>query len=98
MSSSRSFLVRELNNKLTPLINNNKNNANRVIIKSENTKYNSTATAAACPHLADLQGGSATATAEQHHEQQHSEAWANARPYKEIPGPRALPILGNTWR
>lgn len=95
MSSSRNFLVRELNNKLTPLITNNKNHGNRVIIKSENTKHNSTATAAACPHLADLQGAPST---EQHHDVQHTEAWANARPYKEIPGPRALPILGNTWR
>lgn len=97
MSSSRSFLVRELNNKLSPLINNNKNHANRVIIKSENTKNNSTATAAACPHLADLQGGT-TQTAAERHNEQHTEAWANARPYKQIPGPRALPILGNTWR
>lgn len=94
MSSSRNFLVRELNNKLSPLIN--KNNASRVIIKSENSKFNSTATAAACPHLAELQGSTTTTT--EHHEQQHSEAWANAKPYNEIPGPRALPILGNTWR
>ncbi|XP_063701234.1 probable cytochrome P450 301a1, mitochondrial [Culicoides brevitarsis] len=91
MSSSRSsFLARELNNKLSPLINSG--NKSRTIIKSENaTRQRSTATAAACPHLAEIQPSAA-------HEAAHSEAWANARPYKEIPGPRALPILGNTWR
>lgn len=24
--------------------------------------------------------------------------WSRCRPYSEIPGPRPVPILGNTWR
>ncbi|GAB0093841.1 Probable cytochrome P450 301a1, mitochondrial [Sergentomyia squamirostris] len=27
-----------------------------------------------------------------------SEEWANAKPYDQVPGPRPLPLLGNTWR
>lgn len=30
--------------------------------------------------------------------EEHLEAGAKAKPYLEIPGPRPLPILGNTWR
>ncbi|CAH0560856.1 unnamed protein product [Brassicogethes aeneus] len=28
----------------------------------------------------------------------HLEQFENAKPYSEIPGPKALPIIGNTWR
>ncbi|EDW09287.1 probable cytochrome P450 301a1, mitochondrial isoform X1 [Drosophila mojavensis] len=51
----------------------------------------SAGTAAVCPHL-DLEQEPAAprihATAE----------WQNALPYNEIPGPKPIPILGNTWR
>ncbi|XP_034107978.1 probable cytochrome P450 301a1, mitochondrial [Drosophila sulfurigaster albostrigata] len=47
---------------------------------------------AVCPHLGLEQEAAATprihATAE----------WQNALSYQEIPGPKPLPILGNTWR
>lgn len=26
------------------------------------------------------------------------EEWANAKPFDDIPGPKPLPIIGNTWR
>lgn len=26
------------------------------------------------------------------------EEFANAKPYNEVPGPKPIPILGNTWR
>lgn len=47
------------------------------------------ATSAACPHLAFEQ-----TTAAIH----HTAEWQNALPYHEIPGPKPIPILGNTWR
>lgn len=24
--------------------------------------------------------------------------WSSAKPFKDIPGPKALPLIGNTWR
>nr|WCC58038.1 cytochrome P450 [Pharsalia antennata] len=30
--------------------------------------------------------------------QPHSESLARAKPYSEVPGPKPIPILGNTWR
>ncbi|KAH8401809.1 hypothetical protein KR009_008044 [Drosophila setifemur] len=47
---------------------------------------------AACPHLVDPEeAASATGI--------HSTAeWQNAMPYNQIPGPKPIPILGNTWR
>ncbi|CAD7013946.1 unnamed protein product [Ceratitis capitata] len=61
-----------------------------------NVRENSSAATAAatanhpemvCPHLAN--GGDAV------HE---TSEWQNALPYNEIPGPKPIPILGNTWR
>jgi hypothetical protein len=42
-----------------------------------------------CPHLADLQPGPIYG---------EPGKFANAKPYSEVPGPKPLPILGNTWR
>jgi hypothetical protein len=30
--------------------------------------------------------------------QTRPEEWDNAKPFEDIPGPKPLPILGNTWR
>lgn len=35
---------------------------------------------------------------QQQSEEVVTEEWKNARPYTEIPGPQALPIIGNNWR
>ena len=47
-----------------------------------------TATAAACPHLMEANEPAANNEIE----------WEKAVPYEKIPGPRAIPILGNTFR
>lgn len=44
----------------------------------------------ACPHLADLPSGPIFKT--------EPDKFANAKPYSQVPGPKPLPILGNTWR
>jgi hypothetical protein len=30
--------------------------------------------------------------------QARPEEWNNAKPFEDIPGPKPLPIIGNTWR
>ncbi|XP_054740055.1 probable cytochrome P450 301a1, mitochondrial [Anastrepha obliqua] len=48
----------------------------------------------ACPHLSS--GGATTGNGSNAvHE---TSEWLNALPYNEIPGPKPIPILGNTWR
>lgn len=59
-------------------------------------RQNSSATAdaaevTACPHFAFN-------TAEPTPAIHHTAEWQNALPYHEIPGPKPIPILGNTWR
>ncbi|XP_065369515.1 probable cytochrome P450 301a1, mitochondrial [Calliphora vicina] len=59
-------------------------------------RQNSSATAdaaevTACPHFAFN-------TAEPTSAIHHTVEWQNALPYHEIPGPKPIPILGNTWR
>lgn len=53
---------------------------------------NSTAAAAAapiaCPHLTDTGSNEATTAVE----------WNRAIPYDKVPGPKPIPILGNTFR
>lgn len=44
-----------------------------------------------CPHLAY----NVTESMSTIH---HTAEWQNALPYHEIPGPKPIPILGNTWR
>lgn len=46
----------------------------------------------ACPHFAFNTTESNTPAIHQTAE------WQNALPYHEIPGPKPIPILGNTWR
>ncbi|XP_068143718.1 probable cytochrome P450 301a1, mitochondrial [Drosophila tropicalis] len=53
------------------------------------SRKNSTEAAAACPHLLGTEGGEGASSTRE---------WQNALPYNEIPGPKPLPILGNTWR
>lgn len=59
-------------------------------------RKNSSATADAaeangCPHFTF---NSTESTSVIH----HTAEWQNALPYHEIPGPKPIPILGNTWR
>lgn len=49
--------------------------------------YEPAAAAAACPHL---QNQTILSNATTNYE--------TVRPYSEVPGPKPLPILGNTWR
>ncbi|SPP74231.1 probable cytochrome P450 301a1, mitochondrial [Drosophila guanche] len=49
---------------------------------------------AACPHLLDQEETAAGRTPRIH----STPEWQNALPYSQIPGPKPLPILGNTWR
>lgn len=61
-------------------------------------RENSSSAAAApptCPHL--------SSNAMYEHEDMvplihHTTEWQNALPYEEVPGPKPIPILGNTWR
>lgn len=39
-------------------------------------------------HMADVQNTQNT----------RPDSWDNAKPFQEIPGPKPLPLLGNTWR
>ncbi|EDW40113.1 GL21304 [Drosophila persimilis] len=49
---------------------------------------------AACPHLLEPEETAAPTTPRIH----STPEWQNALPYNQIPGPKPLPILGNTWR
>lgn len=60
------------------------------------TATEAAAAAAVCPHLELQQQEAAPA---QNAARIHATAeWQNALTYNEIPGPKPLPILGNTWR
>lgn len=60
------------------------------------TATEAAAAAAVCPHLELQQQEAAPA---QNAARIHGTAeWQNALTYNEIPGPKPLPILGNTWR
>ncbi|GBP62023.1 Probable cytochrome P450 301a1, mitochondrial [Eumeta japonica] len=48
--------------------------------------------ASGCPFASRHRSQVATAAAVD------SEMFTNARPYSEVPGPKPIPILGNTWR
>ncbi|XP_050327103.1 probable cytochrome P450 301a1, mitochondrial [Bactrocera neohumeralis] len=71
-------------------------------VSSDNVRENSSAAATAdtatspemaCPHLAtSSRSGSSGAAVHETSE------WQNALPYNEVPGPKPIPILGNTWR
>lgn len=59
------------------------------LLTSQIIKCQSTA-ATTCPHLIG-----------DHQEENivnDSDKFLNAKPYSEVPGPKPLPILGNTWR
>ncbi|KAL9914288.1 putative cytochrome P450 301a1, mitochondrial [Glossina fuscipes fuscipes] len=62
----------------------------------QSRKNSTTTTETTCPHLT-LDTASATATATTNPLSSAAE-WAIALPYNEIPGPKPIPILGNTWR
>ncbi|XP_020805493.1 probable cytochrome P450 301a1, mitochondrial [Drosophila serrata] len=62
------------------------------ILPHEKRRESSTGVAT-CPHLADQEESEPNAS------RIHSTAeWQNALPYSQIPGPKPIPILGNTWR
>lgn len=70
------------------------------------TRYSTATTdAVACPHLVSGSGAAEQRQQQQHQRPQesgHNNAgameWANAKPYDRVPGPRQIPLLGNTWR
>jgi hypothetical protein len=47
-------------------------------------RLNSSSTASVCPHLVE--------------ETADDDRFLNAKPYSQVPGPKPIPILGNTWR
>ncbi|XP_030388311.1 probable cytochrome P450 301a1, mitochondrial [Scaptodrosophila lebanonensis] len=69
-------------------------NEQQIPLSLQQSRENSATTAetATCPHLSapleEAAGSRIHTTAE----------WQNALPYNEIPGPKPIPILGNTWR
>lgn len=88
MNSPRNFLTRELN-KLSLI---NKKHRNYLKIKSEN-QYSSTAATSTCSHLVpDVTNADETSS------KTLNEIWNKAKPYNDVPGPKPIPILGNTWR
>jgi len=67
-------------------------------------RQNSTATTAgatSCPHFTNRNDNctstpsSASSSSSSIH---NTIEWQNALPYEEVPGPKPIPILGNTWR
>lgn len=56
---------------------------------SNRQDYATAAAPAICPHLMDSGEGAATS---------NEVEWDKAIPYAKIPGPRPIPILGNTFR
>lgn len=64
----------------------------QLALKPSTTQVNSASpsVATACPHLVATADGS-------QHQPQNANA-VQARPYSEVPGPKPLPLLGNTWR
>lgn len=66
--------------------------------RRDNSATATEAAAAVCPHL-ELQQQQQEAAPAQNAARIHATAeWQNALTYNEIPGPKPLPILGNTWR
>jgi hypothetical protein len=64
-------------------------NKNLPSINKLNIKDNSTT----CPHF--VEAGAAAVGA---NDATIINAALNAKPYSQVPGPKPLPILGNTWR
>lgn len=56
---------------------------NKQLLKSIVSRYS---TITSCPHLVEEAAGQAALKN------------SNAKPYSEVPGPKPMPILGNTWR
>lgn len=67
--------------------------------RRDNSATATEAAAAVCPHLELQQQQQQEAAPAQNAARIHATAeWQNALTYNEIPGPKPLPILGNTWR
>uniref|UniRef100_A0A1A9WNV8 Cytochrome P450 n=1 Tax=Glossina brevipalpis TaxID=37001 RepID=A0A1A9WNV8_9MUSC len=81
------------------------NQASKTAQNIQQIRNNSTTTETTCPHLS-LQATTASTTTPTMKTSLISETnsihstieWKEAIPYKEIPGPKPIPILGNTWR
>lgn len=70
------------------LTNNNSSSSHR-----QDHYYSTAANPAVCPHLVDNNTNNAGTEAAAGEVE-----WEKAVPYAKIPGPRAIPILGNTFR
>lgn len=72
--------------------------ASKTACSVQQTRKNSTTTTeTTCPHFT-LDTAPATVTTTTTNPLSSTAEWAVALPYNEIPGPRPIPILGNTWR
>lgn len=47
-----------------------------------------------CPHLES----NASVSIETNSTKTSTTVWKEAKPYSKVPGPKPMPILGNTWR
>lgn len=109
MNSARHRLIRGLNRLASTSATSAAPTAPSTAATSTSNPSNSTSNAvprssyatSTCPHMVDMAAAEAATinTRLQSHQQAPPTIkLEQARPYSEVPGPKPLPILGNTWR